>query len=97
MFQGNGIFRDPGSGSPVLPDNAITQRMRQGIFGPNPNNTAPPNYMVAPSLDPNDPRIMAMALRSGLLPNIAGGAPPKPAAPAAPMNNEPIFLPDRSW
>lgn len=98
MFYGNGIFRDPKTGGPVLPDNAITQRMRQGIFGPMPNSTAPPNFMVAPSapIDPNDPAVMAAALRSSILPNIAGGAAaPKPAA-AAP-SNEPIFLPDRSW
>jgi hypothetical protein len=97
MFYGNGIFRDAQGGNPLLPDNALTQRMRQGIFGPNPNNTAPPNFMVAPSL-PNDPAIMAAVLRSGLLPNIAGGAPPPPA-PAAPPPKPPEFVvgPGPDW
>ena len=95
LFGGNGVFME--NGSPVLPDNAISRRMWAGDFGPFPNNTAPQGYRPPPP-GGISPAMMASALRSSLLPNIAGAAPPaaKAPAPAAP-SGDPIFLPDRSW
>lgn len=92
-FTGNSIFLK--DGSPVIPDNAIAQRLRAGNFGPAPNNTAPPGYVLPPSITP---QMMALALRSGILPNIGGQRPPPPSPPAAPqVPSDPVWMPDRSW
>lgn len=79
MFAGHGVYLE--GGNPVLPANAIAERLRAGNFGPSPNDTAPPGFQLPPEIPP---QMMAAALRSNLLPNVGGGAPPAPAPAAAP-------------
>ena len=81
IFSGNGVFLE--NGAPVIPQNAIAERLRAGNFGPFPNSTAPPGYQVPGS--PVNPAMMAAALRSGLLPNIAGNNPQAQPPAAAPV------------
>lgn len=75
-FAGNNIFLS--GGQPVMPANAIAEKLRAGNFGPFPNQSAPPGYVLPPAMDPGK---IASALRSNILPNIAGGAPPAATPP----------------
>lgn len=84
IFQGNDVFLS--GGQPVMPANAIAAKLREGNFGPFPNQSAPPGYVLPQTMDPGK---IASALRSNILPNIAGGGPPvapQPAAPPQPLS-----------
>lgn len=78
-FAGNSIFLS--GGQPVMPANAIAEKLRAGNFGPFPNQSAPPGYVLPQVMDP---AMIAAALRSNILPNIAGAKPPGAGAAAAP-------------
>lgn len=83
-FTGNSVFLK--DNAPVIPAGAIAEKLRSGNFGPYPNQSAPPGFVLPPEIDP---KVMAAALRSSILPNIAGNKPPEakqpgPQGPAAP-------------
>lgn len=84
-FTGNDIFLS--GGKPVMPANAIAEKLRAGNFGPFPNQSAPPGYVLPQTMEPGK---IASALRSNILPNI-GGAKPPAAAPAAPASPGPGY------
>ena len=87
-FRGNSIFLQ--NGDPVMEANAIAAKLRSGNFGPYPNSTAPPNFVLPREIPP---QAMLAALRSNLLPNIAGGRPPA----AAPATVAPPAPPIPAW
>lgn len=77
IFQGNDVFLS--GGQPVMPANAIAEKLRSGNFGPFPNQSAPPGFVLPPTMDPGK---IASALRSNILPNIGGARPPGTGSPA---------------
>lgn len=79
-FNGNGIYLQ--NNNPVMQAGAIAEKLKSGNFGPFPNQSAPPGFVLPPDISP---QMLASALRSGILPNIGGGKPPAPAPAAAPQ------------
>lgn len=91
-FAGNDVFLS--GGKPVMPNNAIAERLRAGNFGPFPNQSAPPGYVLPQTMDP---AMIASALRSNILPNIGGAKPPAAALAAPAAAPAPAPAPWHDW